>query len=447
MRRISLILLVACQPAQLSSVGGGQTGDRSDASTPSFDGGPGFDGGPVVDAGRDVATDAFLPPPDVGEPGDMCGDSRGTTRAFRGTHEPTITPISPEQILAIGSISGCSATLITPTWVLTATHCGARVGGNFCMGSEPSRPDRCVRIARVLEAPGYNARVQFDHDLTLLELQQDAREVAPGVVPIPIYTDELVSSDWAGREVEMAGYGRTETGSSGTRFFAPMRITEINSAFVRMDGMGRGTCYGDSGGPVLFVADDGTVRVAGDASHLLGSPPTCGETAQYTRTDIHREWIEGHTGPTVIEGAPCGDVGAEGHCNGERAVYCSGEELQVEVCGTCGWDPAVEGFRCISGVDPCAGLDSVGECSGSTARWCERGVVKERDCGACDQTCAREAGVYYCVDDPCMGLDYHGRCSGDVAEWCEDGELRSADCASMGQSCGWINDTYGYYCR
>lgn len=450
MRTLCILLLVACEPGQLTSVGELNRGG-TDSSVPPTDGGPGVDtgmpdpdGGGATDAGL---TDVTLPPPDADKPGDMCGDTRTSTRAFRGTFEPSITPMTAEQVLAIGSISGCSATLITPTWVLTATHCNPRVGGNFCMGSEPSRPDRCVRIARVEQAPGYNARVQFDNDLTLLELAQDAREVAPGVVPIPIYTDELVSADWVGRDVEMAGYGRTETGSSGTRFFAPMRVSQINASFIRMEGMGRGTCYGDSGGPVLFVADDGTLRVAGDASHILGSPPTCGETAQYTRTDILRDWIEGFTGPTVIEGAPCGDVTAEGQCNGDRAVYCAGEELQVDQCDTCGWDAASNGFRCITGADPCEGLDRVGECSGTTARWCERGVVKERDCGACDQTCGREAGLYYCVDDPCMGLDYLGQCSGNVAEWCEDGELRTVDCGAMGQSCGWINDTYGYYCR
>ena len=142
MRQIVFIVLLGCQPAQLSTVGGGLTGDRTDSSVPS-DVGAGIDAGLPADAGADASTDAFLPPPDADKPGDMCGDTRATTRAFRGTHEPTVTPLTPEQVLAIGSISGCSATLITPTWVLTATHCGPRVGGNFCMGSEPSRPDRC----------------------------------------------------------------------------------------------------------------------------------------------------------------------------------------------------------------------------------------------------------------------------------------------------------------
>jgi hypothetical protein len=411
--------------------------------------GAGEDAGPNVDLGdgdADADADADDPidpdlddpivPPDDG-PTDECGDIRVANVVYYGTAEPTVVPLSPGQMLAIGTFGGCSGTVIAPTWVLTASHCGLGGGEDFCVGEDS--PDTCIGSIQAYDAPG---------DMTLLELDRDAREVLPELVPIPILTEDMDEA-WIGRTAEASGYGGQEDGSSGEREFTAEPIVSLSGDTLTIDGEGRhGVCFGDSGGPVMVVASDGTARVAGDLSNGDGS---CVGRDNFTRVDVYRDWIEDHTGPTVPPNG-CGGVDGAGRCLDGVATWCDDDRVQSQRCeaGTaCGWDAGARGFRCIAGVDPCGGVDGFGTCDGGTARWCDAGIPRARDCTACGQTCDPEApiGGADCVDDPCRGLDYLGQCNGDVAEWCNrEGAYESEDCGARGQSCQWIDDDTGYYC-
>ena len=161
----------------------------------------------------------------------------------------------------------------------------------------------------------------------------------------------------------------------------------------------RGLCGGDSGGPVMVIADDGTTRLVGD---LTGGDPSCVGVDNYTRIDNVRDWIESTTGPLPEPGAAgCGDVTSEGACRDGAAVWCEGTTVRTQACTagqTCGFDTGAGGYRCVA-ADPCVGLDAVGRCDGNVATWCDGGVIRRRDCGACGQTCAAsvpEWGGAYC---------------------------------------------------
>ena len=379
------------------------------------------------------------PEADAGNPfADVCGDLRSMERVYYGTASPTYVPLSPGQVMAVGTWGGCSGTLIAPTWVLTATHCGLGAGDAFCIGERAADPNVCIGTVRIINNPA--------SDQTLGELDADATLRLPGVQPVPIMTESMDSS-WIGRTAEAAGYGQQEDGGYGEREFTAEPIAGLSGHTLTIDGEGvHGVCFGDSGGPVFVIASDGTARTAGDLSNGDGS---CTGQDNYTRTDTSVAWIESYTGPTSAEGARCGTVDVIGRCSGAAAVFCGADDmLETETCADkCGWDGAAGGFRCITGPDPCGGVDRYGLCAGNVARWCEAGVPKMRDCGACSQTCDDIDGVgAYCEDDPCHGLDYLGRCNGAVAEWCEDGALQTEDCGAQGMTCGYINDEIGYYC-
>ncbi|WP_053237729.1 trypsin-like serine protease [Sandaracinus amylolyticus] len=389
----------------------------------------------VVDGGGTQTPDARTTTIDAG-PAGTC-DERLVPLVYNGTREPTAMPLTPGQILAIGSWDGCSGTFITDEWVLTARHCGIRVGGSFCVGADPRNPNVCFTAAQVQNHPS--------QDMTLVRMDAAASSRIAELEPIAINTT-MLDDTWLGRTAEAAGYGQQEDGSSGEREFTAEPIVAFESPqFLVIDGMGeRGVCFGDSGGPVMIVADDGSVRVAGDLSY---GDPNCLGQDRYSRTDLAVEWIESFTGPTNGS-TDCATLGSEGRCVGETAVWCDGETPRSERCETCGWDAAAEGYRCITAADPCEGLDEAGACAGVVARWCDRGVVRERDCAACDDgTCGRVDGRVGCVDDPCGGVDYLGRCDGDVAVWCHEGTmLRTRDCAAEGLRCEYVNDRVGYFC-
>jgi len=386
----------------------------------------GFDGS--VDGA--VAPDAGV---DAGR--DECGEVRTRPLVYYGTAEPSALPLTVGQVQAVGTFGGCSGAFVAQEWVLTAGHCRVRIGDDFFIGVAAARPDIAFRAVEVTSHP--------TQDITLVRVDVPLSSRLLTAAPVAINT-ELLDSSRIGEIFEAAGYGTQEDGSSGEREFTAEPFDGLEGEFLVINGQGmRGVCFGDSGGPVMLLARDGTVRVAGDLSY---GDPSCVGRDRFSRTDLAVDWIESHTGPTVVEGAGCGAIDTEGGCFSGTAVWCDGDALQSTRCDTCGWDAAARGFRCITGPDPCEGLDAAGACQGNVARWCEGGLVHSRDCDACALSCGEVDGLADCRDDPCGGLDYLGRCDGDVAVWCDAGMIRMRDCGAYGGRCTYIDDSTGYFC-
>lgn len=198
-----------------------------------------------------------------------------------------------------------AASLIAPTWLLTAAHVARHLptGRPFSVELAEKR----YTIARVLLHPGYDAaweeadedEVGDSVDLALVELASPVEDVRP--------YDLYISSDEVGHECLLLGAGQYGDGARGARGSDHQlrRVTNVVDEAdnywlkFRFDAPPDGTSLegvcggGDSGGPA-FIQANGRLLLAGISSwqHQGGElPGLYGCIEHYTRVSCFIDWI------------------------------------------------------------------------------------------------------------------------------------------------------------
>lgn len=181
----------------------------------------------------------------------------------------------------------CTATLITPTRVLTAAHCVHNQAANqmtFVTGPNFNTPLTQTRVLRAVPHSGYNPST-LANDIAYLDLVA----TPPGVTPLGVV--RALNSSWIGTELLHVGYGASngfdQTGGGLKRAVA-MPILSMNSTHFEYGGSGRNTCNGDSGGPALFRTTTGTYLVAGVTSY---GDETCSSYGADVRVDAYLAFL------------------------------------------------------------------------------------------------------------------------------------------------------------
>jgi hypothetical protein len=198
-----------------------------------------------------------------------------------------------------------AASLIAPTWLLTAAHVARSLQDGRPFSVELA--EKRYAIARVILHPGYDSsweeadedEVGDSVDLALVELA----EPVVGVEPYGLYT----SSDEVGQECLLLGAGQYGDGLRGVRGSDHQlrRVTNVVDEAdnywlkFRFDAPPDGTPLegvcggGDSGGPA-FIQANGKLLLAGISSwqrqggKLLG---LYGCIEHYTRVSCFLDWI------------------------------------------------------------------------------------------------------------------------------------------------------------
>lgn len=176
----------------------------------------------------------------------------------------------------------CTGTLIAKTWVLTAAHCVAEgpMTGLHVRFDDADVNDttggKVVAVAAVHSNPMFDWEA-WDNDIALLELAEEVTDREP----TPILRDPVA----VGTQVLDVGYGVADNNDGGGGLLRRVQKVTADCAGANDPGVsganllcmdasdGRGSCFGDSGGPT-FATVNGARVVAGVTSG--GTGELCG---------------------------------------------------------------------------------------------------------------------------------------------------------------------------
>lgn len=190
--------------------------------------------------------------------------------------------------LFVNGQENCSATIIAPTWILTAQHCVAGGGTyTFNIGSLDQTQGE--------QATGVAIHTHPSADLALVELDH-----AVNATYSPLGNPDAVE---VGETVQVYGWGATCTDrpeiecQSQMLKVANVGVSSVNCTDYlggtavcanRIDGI---TAGGDSGGPMFATAPDGSYVQVGVASTSDRQTFTA-----YGNVTVYRDWIAGIAG-------------------------------------------------------------------------------------------------------------------------------------------------------
>ncbi len=206
-----------------------------------------------------------------------------------GASHPSVGALIDDHSYPDGTWSYCTGTLISPTVMVTAAHCGKKKQKTAMVTFSPKyRLGDDVYTGKYVADPLHDDESDL-HDIAVVIFSTPIPNIRPARLPAAGALDRLPPGDLASTAFTPVGYGTTipTRGRKGPKYHYSDTRRRTSISFHRLtrswlqlsedrDGDG-GTCYGDSGGPNFL---------GGPTSDLLVATTISGEDDDCKATNL-----------------------------------------------------------------------------------------------------------------------------------------------------------------